>query len=150
MGSLRHKEGEKEMSCKLEHEKGCQYHTEKVEENKSWNEFLEWANELGETESKYFTYINCADYEKIGLLIEYLKSKDYFRNRKFETIDGSSMFSVSVLEHTVKSLRPKEDDEVEKLAEALRFTSIHDRRYGEKDYWKNIAKKAIEIIRGEK
>lgn len=142
MGSLRRKEGEEEMSCKLEHEKGCQYHTAKVEENKSWDEFIKWVH----NNSKYYKYEYCNNYEKIGLLIEYLKSIGLRHEKEIVLSD----LEVKKLEAKVKSLKPKEDDEIERVANELRKSYLDAKKTNSIIInWDYIARKAIEIIRGE-
>lgn len=146
--------GGKVSGCKWDKSNGIDLQTKTnhldnyLDKNKSWNEFLEWANELGETESKYFTYINCADYEKIGLLIEYLKSVGLRHEKEIVLSD----LEVEKLESKVKSLKPKEDDEVEELANELYLSGGGSGKLttpGGIEYWETIARKAIEIIKGK-
>lgn len=167
---FRHKEGEEEMmyvkcnGCQIND--GCMVHNlkpptftyshgldyadevKKIDENKSWKEFLLWANFItpstrAVTDNDYY---GLKEYEKIGLLIEFLKSRNWNQSASFDM----NWLTVDWLEKQVKSLKPKEDSEIEKLAEELRIESNSYRDYQGKDYWPRIAKKAIEIIRGEK
>lgn len=126
--------GGKVSGCKWDKSNGIDLQTKTnhldnyLDKNKSWNEFIEWANELGETESKYFTYINCADYEKVGLLIQYLKSKGYVDKAEYSAYSSGVMFwdfrgtlALDRLEKLVKELKPKEDDEVERVTKLERL-----------------------------
>lgn len=120
----------------------------KTEENKSWNEFMEWADEEWPYANVLhkFVYDRLLDYEKIGLLIEFLKTLDGWN-------DGEGFFvkelTLDYLEGIVKNFKPKEDDEIEKLAIKLRQVCTAYSYEPLKDQWEAIAKKAIEIIKGK-
>ena len=124
---------------------------EKMNENKSWNEFIAYSHDYVE----FSNYERLAYYIKIGLLIEYLKSKGFFLNNYIVGQSGCGL-SVVALEGAVKSLKPKEEDEVEKLTEELykenygiRTIPDYYDKYaeGDKARFNKLARKAIEILR---
>ncbi len=134
---------------------GCYPITESKErpvEDKSWNEFIDYANSqladhLGRSHPDM--YYESKEFNKIGLLIVYLKSKD-FHNKDVKFCIKE--FTLENLESEVKSLKPKEDDEVEELANELYLSGGGSGKLttpGGIEYWETIARKAIEIVKGK-
>lgn len=118
---------------------------EKMNENKSWEEFVVYANSalkdyLGRSHPDM--YYESKEFNKIGLLIEYLKSKD-FHNKDVKFCIKE--FTLENLESEVKSLKPKEDDEVEEIKELL-FEEGGISIWSEVKM-RDLARKAIEILR---
>lgn len=113
----------------------------KTEENKSWNEFEKWI-----MDNHCETYKAFHRFAKVGLILEYLKTLDGWN-------DGEGFFvkelTLDYLEGIVKNFKPKEDDEIEKLAIKLRQVCTAYSYEPLKDQWEAIAKKAIEIIKGK-
>lgn len=138
--------------CREEEGKHIGHSPKPQSENKSWNEFLEWADEEWPYANVLhkFVYDRLLDYEKIGLLIEFLKSKDtdkvldvYRKPDKGFEVHIKDLFTVENLELWVRELKPKEDDEIEKIEQELSY--MWSNGYS----WKDIAKKAMEIIKGK-
>ena len=76
-----------------------------VDEDKAWNEFGDWAHE----QFDFSDWNRVADFIRIGLLIEYLKTKANLKDP--DEIIHLSNINVEYLEKEVKSLKPV--DEVE-------------------------------------
>lgn len=112
-----------------------------LDEDKAWDEFISW--QFKRSENVAYSYQEFKDYAKIGLLIEYLKSRCLETKTELVVND----LCVEALELKVKSLKPV--DEVDELAEVLRIESASYRDYQGADYWPRIARKAIEIIKGK-
>ncbi len=111
---------------------------ESKEKLASWADFCEWKYEFLNCRN----YRDLEDYEKIGLLIVFLKE----RGLRSWDMPNINFMSLEILEDKVKSLPPK-DNEVEKLAERLMGLN-----YGPDtiNKFKHMARVAIEVIRGEK
>lgn len=127
------------------------YELKNVEENKSWNEFIEWAKDYTKEGEGFFNYYSYEEFGKVGLLICYLKT----RKDCLVLTNDLTQVDVEYLENVVKFLKPKEDSEIEDLARELLGVYINnpDVNLGHTPYkkdWIAVAKKAIEIIRGEK
>lgn len=86
---------------------------EKMNENKSWKEFIEFVYEQFDSEPDNLLYGELKNYDKIGLLLQYLTDKKQYSN-----MIHISNLNVDYLEGIVKSLKPV--DEVEALAESTK------------------------------
>jgi len=135
--------GGKVSGCKWDKSNGIDLQTKTnhldnyLDKNKSWNEFIEWVK----IQTRDDNWNGYRDFVKIGLLIEYLKSK-YFHNKDVKFCIEE--FTVENLESEVKSLKPKEVQEIHIVEKVISDMWRHG------DSWKDIAKKAIEIIKGNK
>lgn len=146
--------GGKVSGCKWDKSNGIDLQTKTnhldnyLDKNKSWNEFIDYANSqladhLGRSHPDM--YYESKEFNKIGLLIEYLKSKEY--NAYFPVVRD---LNIAWLELEVKSLKPV--DEVEELANELYLSGGGSGKLttpGGIEYWETIARKAIEIIKGK-
>lgn len=149
--------GGKVSGCKWDKSNGIDLQTKTnhldnyLDKNKSWNEFIDYANSqladhLGRSHPDM--YYESKEFNKIGLLIEYLKSVGLRHEKEIVLSD----LEVEKLESKVKSLKPKEDDEVEELANELYLSGGGSGKLttpGGIEYWETIARKAIEIIKGK-
>lgn len=139
--------GGKVSGCKWDKSNGIDLQTKTnhldnyLDKNKSWNEFLEWAKDFTKEGNDFFNYYSYENFGKIGLLIEYLKSVGLRHEKEIVLSD----LEVEKLESKVKSLKPKEDDEVEEIKELL-FEEGGISIWSEVKM-RDLARKAIEILR---
>lgn len=149
--------GGKVSGCKWDKSNGIDLQTKTnhldnyLDKNKSWNEFLEWAKDFTKEGNDFFNYYSYENFGKIGLLIEYLKSKGFFETNYIVGQSGCGLSAVA-LEGAVKSLKPKEDGEIVRLANELYKAGGGNGKLdtpGGIEYWSDIAKRAIEIIKGK-
>lgn len=106
--------------------------------DKAWGEFEKWC---AEANGDNYHFGN--NFEQIGLLIEYLKTKANLKDP--DEIIHFSNINVEYLEKEVKSLKPV--DEVEEIKELL-FEEGGISIWSEVKM-RDLARKAIEIIKGK-